>query len=164
MVVAVFPILDRQRFQETLKQFHTSPEVYALVTSLCAAIVSQTQPDTQSASSTHSSNGDATSPEFFINEAKRAKASNLSYVEKPHLRDAQTNFFLFAALFNLDRHNAAWFHLREAMTMVQMLRLHEEDTYAQMEDELEALYSRRTFWLLFITERYVLLRCIACSH
>jgi hypothetical protein len=125
-----------------------------LVTSLCAAIASQSQPDLQSSASTHSSSSDlAPSPDFFVNEAKRAKAANPTYVEKPGLKDAQTNFFLFAALFNLDRHNAAWFHLREAMTMLQMLRLHEEDTYAVMEDDLEALYSRRSFWLLFITER-----------
>jgi hypothetical protein len=121
---------------------------------LCAAISSQSQPDPQSEASTHSSSNDSSvSPDFFINEAKRAKTANLTYVEKPTLRVVQTNFFLFAALFNLDQHNSAWFHLREAMTMLQMMRLHEENTYALMEDELEALYSRRTFWLLFITER-----------
>jgi hypothetical protein len=125
-----------------------------LVTSLCAAIASQPQPDQQSASSVHSSPSDLlNTPEFFINEAKRAKAANSNYIEKPKLKDAQMNFFLFAALFNLDRHNSAWFHLREAMTVLQMLRLHEEDTYAAMEDEVEAIYSRRTFWLFFIAER-----------
>jgi hypothetical protein len=138
----------------SLASFYTSPETYALITSLCAAIASQSQPDPQSAASTHSSSNDPLpTPDFFINEAKRAKAANPTYIEKPTLKDAQTNFFLFAALFNLDRHNSAWFHLREAMTMLQMLRLHEEDTYVVMEDEIEALYSRRTFWLLFITER-----------
>ena len=125
-----------------------------MITSLCAAIASQVQPDQQSASSVHSNASDLLhTPDFFINEAKRAKAANLNYIEKPMLKDAQTNFFLFAALFNLDRHNSAWFHLREAMTMLQMLRLHEEDTYLAMKDELEAIYSRRTFWLFFITER-----------
>jgi hypothetical protein len=137
-----------------LANFHTSPEIYALVTSLCAAIASQVQPDQQSASSVRSSATDLLhTPDFFINEAKRAKSANPNYVEKPMLNDAQTNFFLFAALFNLDRHNSAWFHLREAMTMLQMLRLHEEDTYSVMEDELDAIFSRRTFWLFFITER-----------
>lgn len=125
-----------------------------MVTSLCAAIASQGQPDQQSTSSVHSSASDLLhTPDFFINEAKRAKAANPNYIEKPMLKDAQTNFFLFAALFNLDRHNSAWFHLREAMTMLQMLRLHEEVTYVAMEDEVEAIYSRRTFWLFFITER-----------
>jgi hypothetical protein len=137
-----------------LSRFQTSPEIYGLVTSLCAAISSQVQPDQQSASSVHSSASDLLhTPDFFINEAKRAKAANPNYIEKPTLIDAQTNFFLFAALFNLDRHNSAWFHLREAMTMLQMLRLHEEDTYVAMHDEIEAIYSRRTFWLFFITER-----------
>jgi hypothetical protein len=121
---------------------------------LCAAIASQAQPNQQSASSVYSSTSDHLhTPDFFINEAKRAKAANPNYIEKPMLKDAQTNFFLFAALFNLDRHNSAWFYLREAMTMLQMLRLHEEDTYSAMEDEVDAINSRRTFWLFFITER-----------
>lgn len=125
-----------------------------MVTSLCAAIASQVQPDQLSASSVHSSASDLLhTPDFFINEAKRAKAANPNHIEKPMLKDAQTNFFLFAALFNLDRHNSAWFHLREAMTMLQILRLDEEDAYVAMEDEVEAIYSRRTFWLFFITER-----------
>lgn len=131
----------------------TSPGVYGLVTSLCAAIASQAQPSQPSGSLSSSATSLLHSPDFFINEAKRAKTANQTYIEKPTLQDAHTNFFLFAALFNLDRHNSAWFYLREAMTMLQMLRLHEEDSYLAMEDELEAIYSRRTFWLFFITER-----------
>lgn len=37
--------------------------------------------------------------------------------------------------------------------MLQTLRLHEEATYASLMDPLLATYSRRMFWVLFITER-----------
>lgn len=151
----VFPILNRERFLATLKGFHLSPETYSLVAALCAAVISQTSPDSGSVSSPQSSVLEPTStPEFFLTEVKRARQYH-DYIEKPTLQDVQTSFFLFATLFNADRHNSAWFVLREAMTMMQMMRLHEEDTYATMDDPLYALYSRRTFWLMFLTERYV---------
>jgi hypothetical protein len=92
------------------------------------------------------------SVDFFLRETQRAR--RYRDIEKPLLLDVQTNFFLFAALFNMERHNSAWFHLREAITMLQMLRLHEEETYLGIEDEILSLFSRRVFWLLFITERY----------
>lgn len=37
--------------------------------------------------------------------------------------------------------------------MLQLQRFHEEDTYSNMRDTQYATYCRRTFWLLFITER-----------
>lgn len=149
----VFPILNRERFTACLRNFRSWPELYGLVAALCAAVISQTAPDAGSVSSPQSSTVDpTTTPEFFLAEVKRARQHH-DYIEKPTLQDAQTSFFMFATLFNADRHNSAWFVLREAMTMMQMVRLHEEDTYAAMPDEMEKLYSRRTFWLLFLTER-----------
>ncbi|KFY17190.1 hypothetical protein V491_05088, partial [Pseudogymnoascus sp. VKM F-3775] len=74
------------------------------------------------------------------------------YVETPTLEDAQASFFIFAGLFDCDKHNSAWFYLRESITLMEAMRLHEEATYKGMPAR-EALFSRRTFWLLFITER-----------
>lgn len=151
----VFPILNRDRLLERLRIFHQSPEIYSLIAALCGAVISQTQPDTGSVSSPQSSNNGAdltANADFFLAEVKRAR-QHFDYIEKPSLADVQTSFFLFATLFNVDRHNSAWFVLREAMTMLQMMRLHEEESYQKMEDKLEALYSRRTFWLMFLTER-----------
>lgn len=152
----VFPILNRERLLEQLTVFHHSPETYSLIAALCGAVISQTQPDTGSVSSPQSSTGADTTAgtDFFLGEVKRAR-QYFDYIEKPTLADVQTSFFLFATLFNADRHNSAWFVLRESMTMLQMMRLHEEETYLKMEDKLEALYSRRTFWLMFLTERYL---------
>ncbi len=147
----ITPILHRHKFSASLAYLQTSPEIYSLVTSICAAIASQSQADQHSMGSPDNLPSDTVSADFFINEAKRARHFR-DFDDKPTLEDVQTGFFLFAALFNLDRHNSAWFYLREAMTMLQLLNLHEEDTYQEM-DEIDALFGRRTFWLLFITER-----------
>jgi hypothetical protein len=156
----ISPILHEDDFYAALPSFRSSPDSYALVASICAAVLTQVHPaavssapSLQSATSLDSVQQEFLTTDFFITEARRARRLR-DYVEKPTLQDAQTSFFTFAGLFDCDRHNSAWFHLREAITLIQTLRLHEEKTYAEMEEK-EALYSRRTFWLLFITERFV---------
>ncbi|UNI23706.1 hypothetical protein JDV02_009510 [Purpureocillium takamizusanense] len=92
------------------------------------------------------------SADHFLAEVSRARLS-CSHVSNPSLIDVQTSFFLFAAHFCMGRGNPAWFHLREAMTILQVLRLHEESTYETMTDPSLAVFSRRVFWVLFVTER-----------
>jgi hypothetical protein len=61
-------------------------------------------------------------------------------------------------LFGLGKDNSAWFYIKESMTLLQLQGLHEEITYINLDDDYSK-YCRRTFWLLFITERgYVLQR------
>ncbi|CAK7232665.1 hypothetical protein SCUCBS95973_008335 [Sporothrix curviconia] len=74
------------------------------------------------------------------------------------LTHIQTSFFLFSAYFCMGKDDAAWFYLRESMTLLQTIRLHEEVTYTnnqiyQLDDGVSAAYARRMFWVLFITER-----------
>jgi hypothetical protein len=59
---------------------------------------------------------------------------------------------MYAACFNLDRHNTAWFHLREATTLAHIMGMHEEQSYLNG-DHLSNIYRRRLYWLLFLTER-----------
>ncbi|KFZ12871.1 hypothetical protein V501_04002, partial [Pseudogymnoascus sp. VKM F-4519 (FW-2642)] len=145
------PILHKGDFYaHTLPHFRTSPSKYALVASLCAAARTQVDHD-QQADLSLSLGATPLTTAYFINEVRRARAMH-DYVETPTLEDAQASFFIFAGLFDCDKHNSAWFHLREAITLMEALRLHEEATYVGMPAR-EALFSRRTFWLLFITER-----------
>jgi hypothetical protein len=144
------PILHKSDFYtHTLPQYLNCPAKYALVASLCAAVRTQVNHDQQTDPSLEAFATLTTA--FFISEVRRARAMR-DYVEKPTLEDAQASFFIFAGLFDCDKHNSAWFHLREAITLMEALRLHEEATYVGM-PEREAMFSRRTFWLLFITER-----------
>lgn len=152
---AVTPFLHRERLYARLTSLYQSPDTYALVASLCASMIGQLQSD-QPVVTSSDLPFDATisKAEFFVSEAKRARSFR-EYVEKPTISDIHTSFFLFSTMFNLGRHNSAWFYLREAMTMSQLLRLEHEETYLEM-DEIDAIFTRRTFWLLFISERYAM--------
>ena len=145
----IMPILDRDQIYSMLPNLQNDPEQYGLITALCSAIILQPeilgQPLLEDPNSRPSS-------EFFINETRRAR-QYCNHIETPSLVTVQTSFFLFASLFSSGKDNSAWFYIREAMTVLQIQRLHEEATYLNMTDPLYATYCRRTFWLLFVTER-----------
>ncbi len=76
----------------------------------------------------------------------------IDYVENPTLESVQTSLFLFACYFGLDKHNKAWYHLREATTLAQIVGMQDEPSYLNS-DPVESIMKRRLYWLLFITER-----------
>jgi hypothetical protein len=139
------PILDRQQLEEST----ISAEKYSLIASCCAII--SLSPEILPPSPTQ---GDITLPsaDFFISETLRSRR-HCKAVEHPSLIHVQTSFFLYAAFFSMDKDNSAWYYLQEAITMLQTLRLHEEATYEDSIDPTFLIYARRTFWVLFITER-----------
>lgn len=142
----IMPILERDEVYATLSELHDSPEKYGLITSLCAVVT--LQPEVLEPPS----DCDAPSSKVFIQETLRAK-QYCNLVDVPSLTSVQTSFFLFAALFRVGKDRSAWFYLREAITLLQVQRLHEEGTYSGLRDKKYASACRRTFWLLFITER-----------
>lgn len=82
---------------------------------------------------------------FFL----RAK---IDWAETATLLSIQASYHMCVALFELKKPRAHHFYLREAISMALEQGLHLESTYAGM-DEIHATCSRRTFALLFITER-----------
>ncbi|KIM92962.1 hypothetical protein OIDMADRAFT_70691, partial [Oidiodendron maius Zn] len=142
----IMPILERDEVYATLPELHDSPEKYGLITSLCAVVILQSEvlePPFDC---------NAPSSKVFIQETLRAR-QYCNHVDAPSLISVQTSFFLFAALFCVDKDRSAWFYLREAITLLQVQHLHEEGTYSGLRDKKYASACRRTFWLLFITER-----------
>lgn len=85
-------------------------------------------------------------------EALRVR-KGYNYVEAPTVWTVITSFFFFGSHFCLDKHNTAWFHLREATTLAQLLGMHEEAHYTAIPDVIERSRRRRLYWLLFVTER-----------
>lgn len=145
----IMPVLDRDETYNLIPKLDDSPEHYSLITAICAVIV--LQPEILDPS--YAASGiQLPSAEILIKDANRAR-SFCDHMDNPSLVHVQTSFFFFAALFCLGKDNSAWFYIRESMTMLQLQRLHEESTYAGMTDPLCKVYCRRTFWLLFITER-----------
>jgi hypothetical protein len=149
----IMPILDRKHVYASLPHLRNHPEQYGLITALCAAIILQPEILGPPGASEGPTNADQLpSSELFISETCRSRR-HCNPIETPTLATVQTSFFLFAALFSTGKDNSAWFYIREAMTMLQLQRFHEEDTYSAMTDPQYMAYCRRTFWLLFITER-----------
>lgn len=75
----------------------------------------------------------------------------LDQIENLSIATVTTSYFLSAACSELTKHNAAWFYLREAITLGQLLGIHEEGSYVT--HDVESTMRRRMFWLLFVTER-----------
>ncbi|TPX07349.1 uncharacterized protein E0L32_002181 [Thyridium curvatum] len=171
----ITPILDQKQMKDALLSYTTTPELYSLLAACCSVMVlspgllGQTSPHLSQPfhtlstplpspilSPTGASNSPVAMPppRLLISEVIRARSFS-GYIEKPSLNSVQTSFFLFSAYFCLGEDNSAWFYLREAITLLQLLRFHEESTYAVLyaTNPLTATYARRTFWVLFVTER-----------
>lgn len=77
--------------------------------------------------------------------------NSYNHKDNPTLTDVLIAFFLSAAYFGLEKANAAWIHLREAITLAQLLGMHDEATYNP--GDADADFRRRLFWLLYVSER-----------
>ncbi|KAH8125041.1 hypothetical protein LI328DRAFT_167895 [Trichoderma asperelloides] len=157
----ITPILDRRQVQDAIPNLRCMPEMYGLITACCAVmvlspdIIITDRADLQredASCSTSISAFEVPQAEFLIAETIRARGY-CDYVERPSLTTIQTSFFLFSAFFCLGKDTSAWHYIREAITIVQSLRLHEEASHSEIQDPTVALYARRMFWVLFITER-----------
>lgn len=152
----VMPILDREATYASLHSLQDNPTQYGLIASLCALVMMQTEisisSNKEGALDNYSQFDSMLAVDFLIKEVCRARAF-CNQIDNPSLASVQCSFFLFYCLSRLGKDNAAWVNLREAITMLQLLRLHEELTYSTMYDPSYARYARRTFWLLFITEQ-----------
>ena len=148
------PILHRGRLLEKVEyDLDRSVETYCLIGSLCAFIM--VQPGMKNpgnfAMDAVAVKERCIAASALLEEVIHVRKS-YDYIDAPTLDGVRTSFFLYAACFNLDRHNTAWFHLREATTLAHIMGLHEEQTYI-VGERLSNIYKRRLYWLLFLTER-----------
>lgn len=89
---------------------------------------------------------------ILLEETVRVR-KGYDYVETPSVNTVITSFFLFGSCFGLNKHNTAWFHIREATAFAQILGMQDENTY-RFGNTVEKSRWRRLFWLLFVTERW----------
>lgn len=78
--------------------------------------------------------------------------SNAEWAENSTLLSVQASYHICVALFELKKPRAHHFYIREAIGMAIDQGLHLDNTYINM-DEIQAICARRTFAILFITER-----------
>lgn len=88
---------------------------------------------------------------FFLNECISVRQS-YDFVEDKSFSAISSSYFLSTAFFELNQNRKSWYYLREALTMGQDIGFHDESTYRDLPTE-EALCRRRTFWILYVTER-----------
>ncbi|ERF68543.1 hypothetical protein EPUS_04641 [Endocarpon pusillum Z07020] len=152
------PILHKGRLQEKVaREIDQSIEAYCLITSICAFMMIQPRmslPGRPVGVRTNSDDlvsGKFTTASSLLEEVLRLRKA-IDYIENPTLESVQTSLFLFACYFGLDKHNKAWYHLREATTLAQIVGMQDEPSYLST-DPVESIMKRRLYWLLFITER-----------
>ncbi|KAK0103195.1 hypothetical protein ONS95_014991 [Cadophora gregata] len=88
---------------------------------------------------------------FFLDECISVRQS-YDFVEDKTLSAVISSYFVSTAFFELNQNRKSWYYLREALTMGQDLGFHDEHTYVGL-SPAEALCRRRTFWILYVTER-----------
>ncbi|KAA8575503.1 hypothetical protein MFRU_002g00450 [Monilinia fructicola] len=88
---------------------------------------------------------------FFLDECIMVR-QNYDFVEDRSLSAVISSYFVSTAFFELNQSRKSWYYLREAITMAQDIGLHEESKYTGIHPA-EELCRRRTFWILYVTER-----------
>ena len=148
------PILHRQRVQETVLQMEHSIEAYCTMASLCTYVLFQPSMVLPQTSSFGANLSASALGHLLLEEAIRVR-KGYEYFENPTIMTIYTSFFIFCSYFALDRQNAAWSYLRQALTFAHVMNLHEEDTYKD-DDLISTSRKRRMYWTLFISERFMI--------
>lgn len=85
-------------------------------------------------------------------EKSLAMRSEYSFVEDNTVLTLLASFFVAVTYFELHNPRQSWFYLREAITLAHALGLHSDGYYRGM-NHVDALYCRRIYDILFVTER-----------
>lgn len=144
---SIRPIIHEETFLQRLRQpEELSNEDKILILSLCATTVLHAAPQSDLSLEKKLQLGMQ-----FVELCCYLRCSS-DWVETSTLLSIQASYHMCVALFELKKPRAHHFYLREAIGMAIEQGLNLESTYAGM-DEIQAICSRRTFALLFITER-----------
>lgn len=136
-----------------------SAEAYCLMTAFCAFMLIQPGVVLKTDQVVEEQASSIDNPKLgnLLMEDSARLRKGYDYIENPTVNTAITSFFLFGCCFGLNKHNTAWFHLREATALAQVLGMQDKHTYI-FDNVVETSRKRRLFWLLFVTERQVTTR------
>ncbi|KKY37723.1 putative c6 zinc finger protein [Diaporthe ampelina] len=147
------PVLSRQRLEQQAVYMEQNLDTYCLLAALSAFMMIQPgmsiPGDPYGLDSMPGAN--IVSSTVLLEEAIRVR-KGYDYTENPTLNTLCTSYFLFACFNGLEMHEKAWFHLREASTMIHIIGMNKEEAYIQF-DDVESSRRRRLYWLFFVTER-----------
>lgn len=148
------PILNRQRLEQDAMATDTTFDTYCLLSSLSAFMMLQPGMSIPGA--------DPYGPEgipgativtatLLLDETIRVR-KGYDYLQSPNLYTLATSYFLFGSYYGLEMQDKAWLSLREATSLVHLVRMNTEESYLAW-DNVEASCRRRLYWLLFVAER-----------
>ncbi|KAL9027143.1 MAG: hypothetical protein Q9196_004291 [Gyalolechia fulgens] len=149
------PILHDEQLWRLIAEMHNSVEAYCLLCSFCALLLIQPGIELEAGGAINTLDGfssNNTSLGRTLLEGALRRRKEYDYIENPSVNAVITSFFVFGCFSALDKHNTAWFHLREATTLAQTIGMQDERTYVGV-DWAESARMRRLFWLLYVTER-----------
>ena len=155
----IMPILNRQRLEHELMFIDQNIDTYCLMAALSAFMMFQpgmSMPGLDPVLD-HIPGANIVSATLLMEEAIRVRKAH-EYLDCPTLSSVCTSYLLFSCHYAMELHDKAWFYLREATTLAHIMGMTKEETYTQRED-FQGPTMRRLYWLLFVTERYVLRRC-----
>lgn len=146
-VYAIRPFIHEPSFVGRLSQAEElTMEEKVLILTLSAVVVLQDSPDVDLSLEKRHAVG-----ERFLDIAIKMR-KNYDWIEHSTLSAIQTSYMICVALFELKRPRSHHFYLREAIGMAYDQGLHHESAYVGM-DPIQAICARRTFAVLFVTER-----------
>jgi hypothetical protein len=144
---SVWPIVSHDELLERLKNNHNDYESHALAAALCSAVIAQLRlPE-------HVVSFDSISSSELAAESRRLRRL-FEYQEHFTIQSLLTSFFLHIYFANADKLRTAGFYLRETLTYVHGLKLHQPDSYTML-CARERQIRLRVFWIVFVSERFV---------
>jgi len=147
-IYALQPVLERRHVDEAVITMSRSAEAYCMVLALCACTMIQT--DTKLPFSSLEPSETRRTGCSLLEESCRLRRDH-DYRQNPTHQTVLTSWLHYRCYLGLGESNAAWCHLREATTQVQLLGMHDEETYRL--NPHHAPQKRVLYWLLFIAER-----------
>lgn len=148
------PILNRQRLEQDAVFLDTTLDTYCLLSSLSAFMFLQpgmSMPASDPYGPDNIPGASIITATLLLEETLRVRKS-CDNMLNPTLYSLATDYFLFACYDGLDFHDKAWYHLRNATTLVHLARMNREETYQAL-DKVDATCRRRLYWLLYAAER-----------
>ncbi|RFU76345.1 c6 zinc finger domain containing [Trichoderma arundinaceum] len=148
------PILDRRQFEQQILYMEQNRDAYCLMASMCAFVMLQpgmTMPAGDPYNLDMVPGANIISSQLLLEETLRVR-KGYEYLDQITVNALATNFFLFGCYYGQEMHEKAWYYLREATTMIQMVGMNKEEYYMQF-DVAEASRLRRVYWLFFVIER-----------
>ncbi|CAI7578601.1 unnamed protein product [Penicillium manginii] len=151
----VWPVIDSEKLSCAIGADENDHEAYALAFAVCAGTGAQLQPkSTTQEWNTFNLSGEM-SPialaDRFAAEAERCR-SRYDYRESSTIESILVPLFLHFYYGAKEKRQTASFLLRESVSLCQINGMDKEDTYRHLNISEES-YRRRTFWLLYVTER-----------